>query len=78
MIADNLDIDGEDWALDGDNDQGSALWQPQNQHEAGTWPYLACPARSCRGTLSVHPGPRVLARYSARGQALTEDLAVAA
>ena len=29
-------------------------------------------------TLSVHHGPRMLARYSAQGQELTEDLSVAA
>ena len=29
-------------------------------------------------TLSVHHGPKLPARYSAQGQALTEDLSVAA
>ena len=34
--------------------------------------------RHTNGVLSVHHGPRMLARYSAQGQELTEDLAVAA
>ena len=34
--------------------------------------------RHTNGALSVHHGPRMLARYSAQGQELTEDLSVAA
>ena len=34
--------------------------------------------RHANGALSVHHGPRMLARYSAQGQTLTEDLSVAA
>ena len=34
--------------------------------------------RHTDGALSVHHGPRMLARYSAQGQKLTEDLSVAA
>ena len=34
--------------------------------------------RHADGTLSIHHGPGMLARYSARGQELTEDLSVAA
>lgn len=34
--------------------------------------------RHTDGTLSIHYGPRVLARYSAEGKELTEDMSVAA
>ena len=34
--------------------------------------------RHTDGVLFVHHGPRMLARYSAQGQELTEDLSVAA
>ena len=34
--------------------------------------------RHTDGALSVHHGPRMLARYSDQGQELTEDLSVAA
>jgi len=37
MIADDLELNGEDWALDDNNDSGTALWRPQGQEEAGRW-----------------------------------------
>ncbi len=37
MIADGLDIAGDDWKLEQGQEDGAALWRPQTQTEAGSW-----------------------------------------
>ncbi|WP_293650081.1 replication protein RepA [Thiolapillus sp.] len=75
MIADDLDIDGEDWALDGDNAQGSALWRPQDQHEAGTWQSTVRLSQNFFQECIDRPIPIDLRAYkSLRGSPLAMDV----
>lgn len=75
MIADNLNIDGEDWALEGNNDQGSALWRPQDQNEAGTWQSTVRLSTNFFRECTERPIPIDLRAYkSLRGSPLAMDV----
>ena len=58
--------------------EGLTLPIPADRHRGHDIKRKVKVLRHTDGTLSVHRGPRMLARYSAQGQELTEDLSVAA
>ena len=57
---------------------GLTLQIPTDRHRCHDIKRKIKVLRHTDGTLSVHHGPEMLARYSAQGQELTEDLSVAA
>ena len=58
--------------------EGMILPIPADRHHCHDIKRQVKALRHTDGALSLHHGPRMLARHSARGQALTEDLSVAA
>ena len=58
--------------------EGLTLQIPADRHRCHYIKKKVKVLRHTDGTLSVHYGPRMLARYSAQGQELIEDLSVAA
>lgn len=58
--------------------EGMSLQIPAVRHRCHYIKVKLKVLRHTDGTLSIHHGPRVLARYSAAGKALTEDMSGAA
>ena len=58
--------------------EGLTLQIPADRHRCHYIKVKVKVLRHIDGTLSIHHGPRVLARYSAEGKEITEDMSVAA
>lgn len=75
MIADDLDIDGEDWTLDENNGADNALWRPQDQNEAGKWQSTVRLSQNFFQECIDRPVPIDLRAYkSLRGSPLAMDV----